>query len=229
MLHCRTTQTLTTKLNFQGDAFTMSVAEPVSINGHVAIPVGSTLAGHITRMERPGRIKGVGQMRLTLEQITLPDGRSFPLGATLMTAYGADNVKVVGSEGLVKGPSSRVPDFEEIGAGTAGGTLLGLIFAHPIIGATVGLTATTVDRMRRRGKDLTIPVGNPAQLSIDARVGNHAQRFASQRRKSGARRRRLSFSANGMPTEIGGGDASLAGRSRRRRPSDRSRRTFSVW
>ena len=29
LLHCRTTQTLTTKLNIQGDAFTMSVAEPV--------------------------------------------------------------------------------------------------------------------------------------------------------------------------------------------------------
>ena len=168
LLHCRTTQTLTTKLNFQGDAFTMSVAEPVTINGHVAIPVGATLAGRITRMERPGRIKGVGQMRLTVEQITLPDGRSLPLSATLMTAYGADNVKVVGSEGLIKGPSSRVPDFEEIGAGTAGGTLLGLIFAHPLIGATVGLTATTVDRMRRRGKGFDHPDRNAAQLSVDA-------------------------------------------------------------
>ena len=175
----------------------MSVAEPVSINGHVAIPVGSTLAGRITRMERPGRIKGVGQMRLTLEQITLPDGRSFPLGATLMTAYGADNVKVVGSEGLVKGPSSRVPDFEEIGAGTAGGTLLGLLFAHPIIGATVGLTATTVDRMRRAREGFDRPGRNPAQLSIDARVGNHAQRFAGQRRKSGARRRPTEFLRQG--------------------------------
>src|SRR5271157_4597500 len=130
MLHCRTTQTLTTRLNAQGDAFTVNVAEPVSINGHVAIPVGSSLTGRITLMARPGRIKGVGQMRLTVEQITLPDGSSFPLSATLMTAYGAENVRVVGSEGLVKGPSSRVPDLQEIGAGTAGGTLLGLIFAH---------------------------------------------------------------------------------------------------
>jgi type IV secretion system protein VirB10 len=178
MLHCRTTQTLTTKLNFQGDAFTMSLAEPVSVDGRVAIPVGSTLAGHIARMERPGRIKGVGQMRLTVEQITLPDGRNFPLGATLMTAYGVDNVKVVGSEGLIKGPSSRVPDFEEIGAGTAGGTLLGLIFAHPVIGATVGLTATTVDRMRRRGKDLTIPVGTQLnyQLTRELAITRNAPR-----------------------------------------------------
>jgi hypothetical protein len=188
MLYCRTTQTLTTKLNFQGDAFTMSLAEPVSINGHMAIPVGSTLAGRITRMERPGRIKGVGQMRLTLEQITLPDGRSFPLGATLMTAYGADNVKVVGSEGLVKGPSSRVPDFEEIGAGTAGGTLLGLIFAHPIIGATVGLTATAVDRMRRRGKDLTIPAGTQLnyQLTRELAITHNASRASAANQVHGA-------------------------------------------
>ncbi len=166
----------------------MSVAEPVTINGRVAIPVGATLAGRITRMERPGRIKGVGQMRLTVEQITLPDGRSFPLGATLMTAYGADNVKVVGSEGLVKGPSSRVPDFEEIGAGTAGGTLLGLIFAHPIIGATVGLTATTVDRMRRRGKDLTIPVGTQLnyQLTRELAITRNASRASAANQVHGA-------------------------------------------
>jgi len=182
MLHCRTTQTLTTKLNSQGDAFTMSVAEPVTINGLVAIPVGATLAGHITRMERPGRVKGVGQMRLTVEQIMLPDGRTLPLGATLMTAYGADHVKVVGSEGLIKGPSSRVPDFEEIGAGTAGGTLLGLIFAHPIIGATVGLTATTVDRLRRRGKDLTIPAGTQLNYQLTRELsitGNPARASAA--------------------------------------------------
>jgi len=187
-LHCRTMQTLTTKLNSQGDAFTISLAEPVSINGHVAIPVASTLAGRITRMDRPGRIKGVGQMRLTVEQITLPDGRNFPIGAILMTAYGADNVKVVGSEGLVKGPSSRVPDFQEIAAGTAGGTLLGLIFAHPFIGATVGLTATTVDRMRRRGKDLTIPAGTLLnyQLTRELAITRNASRASAANQVHGA-------------------------------------------
>jgi len=166
MLHCRMVQTLTTKLNFQDDVFTLTVTEPVTVNGRAAIPAGATLVGRITRMERPGRIKGVGQMLLVVDQITLPDGRSYPLSATLMTAFGADNVRVVGSEGLVKGPSSRFPDFEEIGAGTVGGTLLGLLFAHPVVGATVGLTATTVDRLRRRGKDLTIPIGTELNYQL---------------------------------------------------------------
>lgn len=185
-LHCRVTETLTTKLNYQGDAFTLTISEPVLADGREVIPVGSTLQGRIAQMDRPGRIRGVGQMRLTVEQITFPNGRKAPLSAALLTAYGADNVKVVGSEGLVKGPSSRPPDLEEIGAGTTGGTLLGLIFGHPFIGAAFGATATTVDRLRRRGKDLTLPAGTQLnyqltralEISPDARqasVANQAR------------------------------------------------------
>jgi hypothetical protein len=166
MLHCRTNQTITTMLNKRGDTFTINVTEPVTLNGQVAIPVGASLSGRITLLERPGRVAGVGQMRLKVEQITLPDGRGFPLAATLMTAYGVENVKVVGSEGVIKGPNSHTPDFEEIGAGTVGGTLIGLIFAHPVVGAAVGLTATTVDRMRRRGKELTIPIGTQLNYQL---------------------------------------------------------------
>ena len=65
MLHCRVTTTLTTKLNFQGDAFTATVSEPILINGREAVPVGTTLHGRIVQMEKPGRLLGVGQMRLT--------------------------------------------------------------------------------------------------------------------------------------------------------------------
>jgi hypothetical protein len=175
-LHCRTNQTVTTMLNKQWDAFSISVTEPVTLNGQVAIPVGALLTGRISQIERPGRIKGVGQMRLNVERITFPDGRSSPLAATLVTAYGPQNLKVVDSEGLVKGPNSHRADFTEIGGGTVGGTLLGLMFGHPIVGATVGLTATTVDRMRRRGKELTIPIGTQLnyqltrELAIDRSV-----------------------------------------------------------
>jgi hypothetical protein len=178
LLHCRINQTITTMLNKQGDAFTINVTEPVTLNGQVAIPVGASLSGRITFIERPGRIAGVGQMRLTVEQITLPDGRGFPLAATLITAYGVENVKVVGNEGLVKGPNSHRPDFEEIGAGTVGGTLLGLMFAHPLVGATLGLTATTLDRMRRRGKELTIPIGTQLnyQLTRELAINRDAPR-----------------------------------------------------
>jgi hypothetical protein len=184
MLHCRTTQTLTTKLNFQGDTFTATVSEPVLIDGREAIPVGTTIEGRIALLEHPGRIKGVGEMRLTAEQITFPDGRSIPLGAMLLTAYGAENARVVGSEGLIKGPSSRLSDVKEIGGGTAVGGLLGLLFHHPLIGATVGGTAGFVDRLRRKGQDLTIPAGTQLnyQLTRPLELTRENPRQASARR-----------------------------------------------
>ena len=63
-----------------------------------------------------------------------------------------------------------------MGAGTAGGTLLGLLFAHPIVGATLGLTAATADRLRRRGKDLTLPAGTELnyQLTRDLSLAGNA-------------------------------------------------------
>jgi hypothetical protein len=166
LLHCRVTQTLTTKLNFQGDAFSATVSEPIMLNGHEAVPVGTVLHGRIVQLDKPGHIRGVGEMRLTTEQLTFPDGRVFPLSAVLVTEYGADNAKVVGNEGLIKGPSSRPIEMGEIGAGTAGGVVMGLIFGHPIVGATIGFTAAAVDRVRRRGKDLTLPAGTQLNYQL---------------------------------------------------------------
>lgn len=170
-LHCRLTQTLTTKLNYQGDPFTATVSEPIVMNGRDVIPVGATIEGRIAYLSRPGRVRGVGEMRLNAERISLADGRSLPLSAVLMSAYGAEDTKVTGGEGLVKGPSSRIESFTEIAAGMGGGTLVGLLFAHPVVGMTVGGAAGFVDRVRRRGKDLTLPMGTQLNYQLTRELG----------------------------------------------------------
>ncbi|MBZ5560817.1 MAG: hypothetical protein LAP13_00190 [Acidobacteriia bacterium] len=166
VIHCRIAETLTTKLNTAGQAFQATVSEPVMIDGREAIPVGSTIQGRIANLQRPGRIKGVGEMRLLPETLALPGGRTFSLTAVLLTTYGAEGAKVDGAEGTIKGPTSRIESIEEIGGGTGVGTLLGLIFHHPIVGAAVGGTAGLVDRMRRRGKDLNLPAGTQLNYQL---------------------------------------------------------------
>ena len=166
VVHCRIDQTLTTKLNNQGDAFSARVSEAVVLQGHEVIPAGATIQGRIAQMDRPGRIKGVGRMLLTPERITFPDGRSFPMSATLLTAYGAEDAKVEGSEGTLKGPSSRRNDAKMIAAGGAVGTVVGLIASHPITGAFIGGTVGLVDRLRRRGKDLSLPAGTQLNYQL---------------------------------------------------------------
>jgi len=180
-IHCRLTQPLSTKLNFQGDPFRATVTEPYVVNGREVIPVGSTIEGRIAELTRPGRIRGVGELRLTVSQITFPDGRAFPLNAVLLSAYGAEGAKVKGEEGIVKGPSSRLRDVEEIGLGMGGGGLVGTIiggFHGAVIGGVIGGAAGLADTLRRRGKDLTLPTGTQLnyQLTRELVLTNQAPR-----------------------------------------------------
>jgi hypothetical protein len=165
IIHCRVAETLTTKLNAQGQAFTATVTEPVLFEGREAIPYGATLVGRISFLERPGRIRGVGEMRLNPETVSFPDGRTFPLSAVLMTAYGADDARV-GTEGVIKGPRSIRENLQEVGGGSAVGSLVGLIFGHPWIGVVLGGTAGFVDRIRRGGRDLTLPAGTQLNYQL---------------------------------------------------------------
>jgi hypothetical protein len=158
-LHCRLSQTLNTKLNFRGDTFTATVTEPLMVNGQAVIPYGSTLEGQLADVQRPGRVKGVGWMRLTVAQVKLPDGRSFPVNAVLMNAYGPKNVEVKGDEGRVDGPSAKAKTALVIGGLAGGGAVVGLMFGQPLVGMAVGGTVGLVDRMMKRGPDLTLPAG----------------------------------------------------------------------
>jgi type IV secretion system protein VirB10 len=186
MVNCRLLQTLSTKLNFQGDPFTATVTEAVEIGGQRVIPTGAILEGRILGMRRPGRIKGVGEMRLSAEKITFPDGRSFNLSAELLNAYGAEGARVVGDEGKIKGPNSRKADLKEIGGGMAAGGVVGTIFGGlhgTVVGATVGGVVGLADRLRRRGEDLTLPSGTQLnyQLTRELVVQHDATRESASR------------------------------------------------
>lgn len=169
-LNCRLTQTLSTRVNFQGDLFSATVAEPLIIDGREVIPVGATVQGRIAQLEHPGRVHGVGLMRLSVESLTFPDGRTFPLNALLITAYGAEGARMAGTEGTVKGPSSRLKTLEEVGMGMGGGGFLGTIiggFHGAVVGGALGGVAGFVDTMRKRGKDLTLPAGTELKYQLN--------------------------------------------------------------
>jgi hypothetical protein len=168
-LRCRLTQTVSTKLNFQNDPFTATVTEPLLIGGRQIIPVGSTVDGHISWLVRPGRIRGAGEIRLTAEKVTFPDGRTYSLNATLVNAYGAEGAKVQDEEGNVRGPSSRMKDIQEVGLAMAGGGFLGTLiggFHGAVVGGAIGGAAGLADTLRRRGNDLTLPTGTQLEYQL---------------------------------------------------------------
>ncbi|HUZ45025.1 MAG TPA: hypothetical protein VMW54_00160 [Terriglobia bacterium] len=131
-LHVRLQTTLTSKTNKTGDKFTGFVEKPVTTNGKVIVPRGSLVDGHVVFIKKAKRIKGVGQMRIVLDDITTENGAEFLLNGTLEDAQGSPCAKSGNDdEGTIKGCGKSAKSALK-GAAIAGAMGAGA-------GATVGM------------------------------------------------------------------------------------------
>src|SRR6516164_2379065 len=62
---------LSSKSSQAGQTFLATVAQPVTINGTTAIPKGSSVTGTVLTAKAKGKIKGEGQLAITLKNITI--------------------------------------------------------------------------------------------------------------------------------------------------------------
>src|SRR6476620_3197256 len=66
--------TISTKHSAEGDRVYLETAFPVLVNGRIVIPVGSYVAGTVTQLKKPGRVKGRGELYVRFDSLTLPNG-----------------------------------------------------------------------------------------------------------------------------------------------------------
>lgn len=166
VLHCGLSATLSTGLDKPGDPFSATVSEPLFENGQQVIPAGSILQGRIAELDRPGHLRGVGQMLLSVDSLRLPNGGTIPVSATLVGEHGAQGVKVVDEEGRLHGPNSRLRSLAVIGGGTAAGGLLGALFHATPWGMALGGAAGLIEQARHRGQDLNLPGGTALDFQL---------------------------------------------------------------
>ena len=100
----RLTSKIDTKVARVGDNFTAVVVDPSAYEG-------STVVGHISKLNRSGRISGKTELSIEFDSITLPDGRQAPLTADLQRVYESEHVKKVDEEGNVE-TSNRTKDSQ---------------------------------------------------------------------------------------------------------------------
>jgi len=162
-LRVRLTTTLSTRTSQNGDPWMGRVVEPIFASGQEVVPPGSTVEGRVTYVKEPGKVKGVGEMRLIAETITTPDeGARYQIVASLEDAQGADGSKVRGEEGTIKGPSSKKGEAIGVGVGAGVGAGTGAIVAGgkgALYGAGIGAAATLIRGLFKRGKDIILPQG----------------------------------------------------------------------
>src|SRR5215471_2769092 len=63
--------TISTKHAVEGDRVYLETAFPVLVNGRIVIPVGSYVAGTVTQIKKPGRVKGRAELYVRFDSLTL--------------------------------------------------------------------------------------------------------------------------------------------------------------
>lgn len=160
-----------------GDLFNAKLNAPLYLDNDLVLPANTNLEGQITAADKSGLAGINGTLGLRLTAAITPDGMRFPLSATVTANQ--DKRLNEDKQGNLHGRSKKA----DVATGaartalwTAGGTLLGIIFA-PIVAGSVGAGAIAGvatggavglgSNLWRHGKDVKIPSGTRVQFALD--------------------------------------------------------------
>jgi hypothetical protein len=178
---------LTTRTAYVGQAIYCDTIYPISVNNRIILPVGTYVKGVITEVKRPGRVKGRAELGLRFDEITLPNGVTKPLRATLSGFGGQGNEGFSPKEGKIEGESSKGKDAETIaipaGEGAGIGAIAGASGHHTGLGAGIGGAAGAAGGLAAvlltRGKEVVLPKGTNLDLQLATPLSFYADEIES--------------------------------------------------
>jgi len=166
---------VSTKHSSEGDRVYLETVFPILVNGRVVIPPGSYVAGTITQVKRPGRIKGRGEIYLRFDSLTLPNGVTRDFRARIGGLDGRGNEELDRTEGKVRSEANKGGDARTVGEAAAAGASVGVIAGHAAgrtgmgagIGAAAGAAAGMVGVLLSRGPDAILAKGSTIEMVLD--------------------------------------------------------------
>ena len=167
---------VSTKHSIVGDRLYLETVFPVLVDGRIVVPVGSYVAGTVTQIKKPGRVKGRGELYVRFDTLTLPNGVTRDFRARMDGMDGAANSEVDREEGKVSGPGNKKGDLQTIGeaastGAAAGGLIGGLGAGHPGlgvgVGAAAGAAAGMIGVLLSRGPDAVLDKGATVEMVLD--------------------------------------------------------------
>ena len=162
-------QGLSSKTAREGDDFSGVVSQSVRQGDQVVIPEGSVIRGRVSHVQRPGRVKGRGELGLRFDELELPNGQTYDLSASL-TSLDETEKESVDEEGQVKSQGTKTRDAATIGGGAGIGAIIGAIAGGgkgAAIGAGGGAAAGTGLVLLTRGKDVELKRGSELAIQLD--------------------------------------------------------------
>jgi hypothetical protein len=137
-------QAVGSKISTPGQAFSATVAAPVSVGGRLAIPKGARVAGVVKDAKSAGRFKGGAVLALTLTSVTIKND-NYDIQTTAPTETSTGKGKRTGAL---------------VGGGAGGGALIGGLAGGgkgALIGGLIGAAAGTGGAGLTGNREITLP------------------------------------------------------------------------
>jgi type IV secretion system protein VirB10 len=166
---------ISTKTAAEGDRIYLETSFPILANGKIVIPPGSYVAGTVTAVKRPGRVKGRGELYVRFDSLTLPNGVTRDFRARMGSLDGRAAEDFDKSEGKIKSEGNKSGDAKTVaegaGAGATIGGLAGAAAGHGIMGAGIGGAAGAAAGLATvlftRGPDAILAKGTTLEMVLD--------------------------------------------------------------
>lgn len=169
---------VSTKHAVEGDRVYLETLFPIMVNGKVVIPPGSSVAGTVTSLKRPGRVKGKGELYVRFDTLILPNGVARDFKSRLGSIDGRDNQGFDREEGRIKGEGNKGGDAQTVGVGATTGATIGAIGGAVNgstgmgmgIGAGAGAAAALMGVLLTRGPDVVLAKGSTVEMLLDRQI-----------------------------------------------------------
>src|SRR5512140_1491954 len=177
---------VSTKHSAEGDRVYLETVFPVLVNGRIVVPVGSYVAGTVTQIKRPGRVKGRGELYVRFDSLTLPNGVTRDFHGRIGAMDGNTKNELDRSEGKVRSEGNKAGDARTVGEAAAAGASVGVIAGGAGgnygmgagIGAAAGATAGMIGVLLSRGPDAVLTRGSTLEMVLDRPISFNENELA---------------------------------------------------
>ena len=118
---------VSTKHSAEGDRVYLETVFPILVKGRIVIPPGSYVAGTVTQVKRPGRVKGRGELYLRFDSLTLPNGVTRDFRARVGSLDGRASEELDRTEGKIRSEGNKGGDARTVGEAAGAGASVGAI------------------------------------------------------------------------------------------------------
>ena len=169
---------VSTKNSVPGDRVYLETVFPILVDGKIVIPPGSYVAGTITEVQRPGKVKGRGEFHLRFDSLTLPNGTTRDFRARVSGIDGRASEELDRKEGSIKSEGNKAGDTRTVAETAAAGASVGALAGGVSgaagmgagIGAAAGAAAGLMGVLFTRGPEAVLAKGTTLEMVLDRPV-----------------------------------------------------------